>query len=185
MRIKPEHLLICMMEHSYNSCIRATLAAGGHLVKYCWIMQEQAILWIIKTLIEFCISILLPGRMTDSLASEAWSFWQLLKIRFLPVIKVAIQDRKVYVLVTEMVINCYQKSVGGQVIGKKTQKNQTTNQTKSQKNLASVLNMRFHKFLFPHATFHMLTIHIHVLTFNMSHLHFYFSSFYYGKFVIL
>lgn len=32
-----------MLEHCYNRCIRATLAAGGHLVKYCWIMQEQAI----------------------------------------------------------------------------------------------------------------------------------------------
>lgn len=133
MRIKPEHLLICMMEHSYNSCIRATLAAGGHLVKYCWIMQEQAILWIIKTLIEFCISILLPGRMTDSLASETWSFWQLLKIRFLPVTKVAIQDRKVYVLVTEMVINCHQKSVGGQVIGKKPKKTKQQTKPKAKK----------------------------------------------------
>lgn len=133
MRIKPEHLLIYMMEHSYNSCIRPTLAAGGHLVKYCWIMQEQAILWIIKTLIEFCISILLPGRMTDSLASETWSFWQLLKIRFLPVTKVAIQYRKVYVLVTEMVINCHQKSVGGQVIGKKPKKNKQQTKPKAKK----------------------------------------------------
>jgi len=58
-------------------------------------MQEQAILWIIKTLIEFCISIFLPRRMTDSLSSETSSFWQLLKADFQSVTKVAVQDKKV------------------------------------------------------------------------------------------
>lgn len=137
MWIKSEHLLIHVMEHCYNRCIRATLAAGSHTVKYCWIMQEQAILWIIKTLIEFCMSIFLPRRMTDSLPSETSSFWQLLKADFQSVTEVAVQDRKAYVLVTEVMMNCHYKICRRRSNWKKTNpKAQKTTQV-------SVLNIRF------------------------------------------
>lgn len=43
---------------------------------------------------EFCTSILLPGRMTDSLSSETSGFWQLLKADFQSVTKVAFKIEK-------------------------------------------------------------------------------------------